>query len=173
MTDTHHCTHHTPLGPVLLVGTADGLAGLFFEDHARPPRIGCGRAALPGELDDARRQLDDYFAGRRAAFELRLATVGTAFERRVWAALLEIPRGATTTYGALARRIGAPGAARAVGTANGRNPVSIIVPCHRVVGQDGSLTGYAGGLARKRALLQLEGVPAKAVVPWQPVHGRC
>jgi methylated-DNA-[protein]-cysteine S-methyltransferase len=104
-------------------------------------------------FDDVRTQLAEYFAGQRTEFDLPLHMVGTAFQRRVWAALLEIPCGETTSYGALAETIGVPGAARAVGLANGQNPVPIIVPCHRVIGADGSLTGYGGGLDAKRWLL--------------------
>jgi len=114
----------------------------------------------PGEPDEAltatASQLEDYFAGSLTSFDLPLALVGTEFQRAVWAALLEIPYGATISYGELARRIGLPSASRAVGMANGRNPVSIVVPCHRVVGADGSLTGYGGGVNRKRFLLALE-----------------
>jgi methylated-DNA-[protein]-cysteine S-methyltransferase len=105
-------------------------------------------------------QLDEYFAGSRATFDLALAPAGTPFQQRVWAELARIPAGTTVTYGELARRAGRPGAARAVGAAVGRNPVSIVVPCHRVVGSDGALTGYAGGIARKAFLLALEGAPA-------------
>ncbi len=102
------------------------------------------------------RELDEYFAGRRRAFDLVLAPAGTPFQLAVWEELRRIPFGGTTTYGELARRVGRPTAARAVGAAVGRNPISIIVPCHRVVGSDGALTGFAGGLDRKRALLALE-----------------
>jgi methylated-DNA-[protein]-cysteine S-methyltransferase len=103
-----------------------------------------------------RAQLDDYFDGKRKSFELRLAPRGTAFQRRVWQELATIPYGATTTYAAIARSIGKPLAVRAVGAANGKNPLSIVVPCHRVIGKNGTLTGYAGGLASKRRLLELE-----------------
>jgi methylated-DNA-[protein]-cysteine S-methyltransferase len=107
-------------------------------------------------LDRARRQLEAYFAGRLTQFDLPLQLVGTAFQRRVWAGLLQIPFGTTTSYCALAAKLGQPTATRAVGLANGRNPVSIIVPCHRVIGRDGSLTGYGGGIERKRWLLTHE-----------------
>lgn len=120
-------------------------------------------AALPGDVrrDDgpfraAREQLEAYFAGELEEFTLELAPAGTPFQQRVWRALLEIPFGTTESYGALARRIGLPQAARAVGLANGRNPISIVIPCHRVIGADGSLTGYGGGLERKRWLLAHE-----------------
>ena len=108
-------------------------------------------------LDDARRQLDEYFAGTRRAFELRLAPRGTEFQRLVWFALAEIPYGATWSYAELARRVGRPKAVRAVGAANGANPLPIVLPCHRVIGADGSLVGYGGGLSAKRFLLDLEG----------------
>ena len=111
-------------------------------------------------LGRARDEIGEYFDGRRKRFDLPLELVGTPFQCQVWQALLEIPFGQTATYGAIARRCGRPRAVRAVGAAVGRNPVSIIVPCHRVLGSDGSLTGYAGGLPRKRALLSLEGLLA-------------
>lgn len=157
MTDLHHRHHDTPLGRVLLVGRTAGLAGLYFDDHRGIEAVERGRVAKGSELAEVCRQLDAYFAGRRLQFDLPLAATGTAFHREVWAELLAIPRGTTTTYGALAARIGRPGAARAVGSANARNPISIVVPCHRVVGPRGRLTGYAGGLPRKQALLALEG----------------
>ncbi len=106
---------------------------------------------------DAVRRLEEYFAGARTQFDLRLAPSGTPFQKSVWSALLDIPFGQTRSYGELARAIGRPTASRAVGAANGRNPISIVVPCHRVIGADGSLTGYAGGLERKQTLLALEG----------------
>ena len=106
---------------------------------------------------EARAQLEDYFAGRRRTFDLPLAPVGTPFQRRVWEALREIPYGETVSYGVLAARLGQPGAGRAVGLANGQNPISIVIPCHRVIGAGGALTGYGGGLERKRWLLALEG----------------
>lgn len=163
---THHHHHHTPLGPVLLVASEAGLCGLYFEDHAGIDRVVVGRRARASELGVVQRQLDEYFAGVRRRFDVRLAMAGSAFAQRVWAALQTIPPGMTTTYGALAQRIGRPhGAARAVGAANAKNPVSIIVPCHRVIGHGGALTGYAGGLPRKQALLQLEGALPKGVVP--------
>jgi methylated-DNA-[protein]-cysteine S-methyltransferase len=105
---------------------------------------------------EVRRQLDEYFAGERVEFDLELASDGSDFEQRVWRALAEIPYGETISYGELAHRIGHPDGARAVGMANGRNPISIVVPCHRVIGADGSLTGYGGGIDRKRFLLELE-----------------
>ena len=149
----------SPLGDLTLARTEAGIAGLWFADH----RGGPGES-LDGP--DARRddtafadvagQLAEYFAGERRSFDLPLAPRGEAFARSVWAALREIPYGETSTYGALARRLGGVGHAQAVGVANGRNPISIVVPCHRVVGHDGALVGYAGGLWRKRFLLALE-----------------
>jgi methylated-DNA-[protein]-cysteine S-methyltransferase len=151
----------TPVGKLLLVGQQQGtsvaLRGLYFEDarHA-------DRAVVEGALEEREafaevlEQLDAYFAGKRRSFELKLAPRGTEFQRRVWQALAAIPYGETTTYAAIARAIGKPKAVRAVGAANGKNPISIVVPCHRVIGQDGTLTGYAGGLPSKRRLLELE-----------------
>jgi methylated-DNA-[protein]-cysteine S-methyltransferase len=114
-----------------------------------------GRRA-PGEFAELRSQLDAYFGGELREFELPLAPEGAEFEQRVWRVLQTIPYGTTTSYGAIARQLNSPNAARAVGTANGRNPIAIVIPCHRVIGADGSLTGYGGGLARKRLLLELE-----------------
>jgi len=147
----------TPLGRVRLARTATGLAGLWFEGQKHHP----GELAAPHRPDDpllreAARQLQRYFDGALARFELPLDLQGTPFQRSVWTALLGVPRGRTCSYGELARAIGAPAAVRAVGAAVGRNPASLVVPCHRVLGRGGTLTGYAGGLARKRALLALE-----------------
>jgi methylated-DNA-[protein]-cysteine S-methyltransferase len=143
----------SPVGALLLRGDDDALTGLHFWE---------GREAPAGLRDDDRfaaevAQLEEYFAGERTAFTVPLRLDGPAFERRVWGALLEIPHGSTAAYGEIADRIGAPGKARAVGGANARNPVAIIVPCHRVIGADGGLVGYGGGLERKRALLVHEG----------------
>jgi len=126
-------------------------AGAHLDDAARRPHD------AGAHLDDARRQLGEYFAGARRAFELRLAPRGTEFQRLVWFALAEIPYGATWSYAELARRVGRPKAVRAVGAANGANPLPIVLPCHRVIGADGSLVGYGGGLSAKRFLLDLEG----------------
>jgi methylated-DNA-[protein]-cysteine S-methyltransferase len=151
-------TFDSPLGAITLVASEAGLAGAWFEGQKYHP----GPLALP--VDPAQRwlalaiaQLRDYFDGRLQRFELPLDLRGTPFQRGVWQALCGIAAGATTSYGALAERTGAPAAVRAVGAAVGRNPASVIVPCHRVLGRDGSLTGYAGGLHRKQALLALEG----------------
>ncbi len=147
----------TPIGPLLLSGEGGALARIDF--GGEPPedwrRDG-------GAFARARSQLAEYLAGRRTAFELELAPHGTPFQLRVWEELQRIPYGATVTYAELARRAGRPDAPRAVGHANGRNPLPIVVPCHRVVGSDGSLTGYGGGLETKRFLLELErGISAR------------
>jgi methylated-DNA-[protein]-cysteine S-methyltransferase len=158
-TDLMSARYESPLGPMLLAATDKGLAGLWFEGQRHGPDTR-GWIAQPDHpvLRAAKSQLDDYFAGRRLHFELPLdLQAGTAFQHSVWEALLAIPPGATTSYGALGQRIGKPTASRAVGAAVGRNPLSIVVPCHRVLGTGGALTGYAGGLERKTALLRLEG----------------
>jgi methylated-DNA-[protein]-cysteine S-methyltransferase len=145
----------SPVGPLLLSGDERALSGLWFADE--PP---AARAEWCRDDDRFRaevRQLAEYFAGERTAFDIALRLEGAAFDRRVWDALREIPHGSTATYGELAGRVGAPGRARAVGSANARNPIAIVVPCHRVIGATGALTGYAGGLERKRALLVHEG----------------
>ncbi len=151
----------SPLGTILLRGTARGLTGLYMEEHRHGPRPEerAGWTRDDGPFATVREQLEEYFAGTRTAFDVALdreALAGSPFQRQVWAALPDIPYGETITYGELARRIGQPAAVRAVGLANGRNPVSVIVPCHRVVGAGGRLTGYGGGTDRKRALLHLE-----------------
>ena len=147
----------SPLGPLLLARTRDGLAGAWFDAQKHHP------AAIDAPMRDddpllaaTARQLQAYFAGHEAAFDIALDLQGTDFQRAVWAELLRIASGTTCSYGDIARRLGAPSASRAVGAAVGRNPVSIIVPCHRVVGSSGGLTGYAGGLDRKTALLRME-----------------
>lgn len=147
-----HATLDTPLGPLLLVSDGDALVAAAF-DGAPPPGAAPEADAV---LSTASAELTAYFDGEAVTFSVPVRTMGTPFQERVWAALREIPRGATLSYGALAARLGDPGAAQAVGAANGQNPVVVVVPCHRVVGADGSLTGYAGGLERKRALLALE-----------------
>lgn len=151
--------HPSPLGPMLLAATSQGLAGLWFEGQRHhPDTSGWAHDPQHPTLRLAMAQLDDYFAGRRTTFDLPLdLSIGTPFQQSVWQALLAIPCGGRTSYGVLSARIGRPRAVRAVGAAVGRNPVSIVVPCHRVLGTDGSLTGYAGGLDRKTALLRLEG----------------
>ncbi len=154
-----YVTIGSPVGPLTLVAAGGALAGLYMEAQRHLP--GAAAFGMPGDPADepfatAARQLADYFDGRRTRFELDLDPAGTAFQRRVWLALRDIPYGQTVSYGELAASIGAPAASRAVGLANGKNPISIVVPCHRVVGSDGSLTGYGGGLDRKRFLLDLE-----------------
>jgi methylated-DNA-[protein]-cysteine S-methyltransferase len=155
-----HATHvDTPLGGVTLAATDLGLCGLWFDAQRHAPDTTDWQLdADHPVLREAAAQLGDYLAGRRAAFDLPLdLSHGTAFQQGVWNALRDIPRGATASYGTLGARVGRPAAVRAVGAAVGRNPISVIVPCHRVIGADGALTGYAGGLARKTALLTLEG----------------
>lgn len=154
---TAQATIETPLGRVLLARTARGLAGAWFEDQKYFP----GTLDAPERADDpllqqAARELLAHLAGGRRGFAVPLDPVGTPFQRAVWQAMAAIPPGATCSYRDLAQRVGRPAAVRAVGAAVGRNPLLVIVPCHRVIGSDGSLTGYAGGLDRKRALLALE-----------------
>jgi methylated-DNA-[protein]-cysteine S-methyltransferase len=154
------CTRYeSPLGTMLIAASDRGLAGVWFEGQRHGPDArGWREDARHPVLREAVAQLRAYFAGERTAFALPLdLQAGTPFQRSVWTALQDIPRGATTSYAQLARRLGRPQAARAIGAAVGRNPVSIVVPCHRVLGTDGGLTGYAGGLERKTALLKLEG----------------
>lgn len=153
-----YTTLESPLGELLLAGDGDGesLHGLYMQHGRRPVKVAAHwrRSATPFAL--LRSELDEYFGGERTAFDVALTLRGTPFERRVWSELRKIPYGETASYGEIAARIGQPGAARAVGLANARNPIAVIVPCHRVIGADGSLTGYGGGIARKRLLLDLE-----------------
>lgn len=146
----------SPTGPLLLARVEAGLTHILFEKGKVPakPREGWRREDSP--LREAIDQLRAYFDGQRFRFELPLAPAGTPFQQRVWKALQEIPCGETQSYGELAANIGFPAASRAVGAANGRNPIAIVVPCHRVIGANGKLTGYAGGLAIKKALLDHE-----------------
>ena len=165
-----HAFHPTPIGLLLLVGERDAagntrLAGIYMERHRHGRGVDPSWAEDAAALEEVARQLDGYFDGSRTTFDLPLAPAGTPFQRRVWDELARIPWGTTVTYGELAARAGHPGAARAVGAAVGRNPISIVVPCHRVVGADGTLTGYAGGVARKAFLLALEGAVVAAVGP--------
>jgi methylated-DNA-[protein]-cysteine S-methyltransferase len=146
----------SPVGPLTLVALDGTLAGLYMDlQRHRPPAEIFGDPD-PTPFTEVIRQLDEYFTGQRTVFDVPINLVGTPFQRTVWAALREIPYGQTWSYGQLAGRIGRPGAARPVGLANGRNPIGVIVPCHRVVGATGALTGYGGGIARKRQLLDLE-----------------
>lgn len=155
-----HTVIESPIGLLTLIAHDGRLAGVLMEttrygddEHARGEAVGPGDEPV---LDAAAAQLHAYFAGELTTFDLPLTLKGTAFQRTVWGGLQDIPYGRTISYGELARRIGQPSASRAVGLANGRNPVSIVVPCHRVIGADGSLTGYGGGMDRKRFLLALE-----------------
>jgi len=146
----------TPVGPILVVETENAVVAIHFEDgRRRRPVDPAWRLVDERELRIAA-ELAEYFAGTRRTFEVRLAPQGTPFQRRVWEAVAAIPYGKTRSYGAIAAEIGAPSAVRAVGAANGQNPWPIVVPCHRVIGSDGSLTGYGGGLPIKRALLDFE-----------------
>ncbi len=149
----------SPLGPLTLRGTDRGLTGVFMADHRHGPADHTGWTEDVAPFEQAIAELNEYFAGQRTTFSLPVdeaGTGGTEFQRRVWRALREVPHGRTISYGELARRVGQPAAVRAVGLANGRNPLSIVVPCHRVVGAGGALTGYGGGLERKRWLLAHE-----------------
>src|SRR5258705_13178116 len=159
----------TPVGRLTLVATDHGLAAILWE-HDRPRRV---RLNIGAEVNDhsvlveTERQLEEYFGGRRKQFALTLDLSGTAFQRQVWNALLTIPFGETRSYGQIATQVGNPSAVRAVGAANGRNPISIVAPCHRVVGSTGALTGFAGGLDVKAYLLAFEsGLP----LPRRPTH---
>lgn len=149
-------TVDSPLGSLTLTAIDGRLTGLHMHDQRHAPAPSHGRRRDDPAFAEVVAQLNAYFAGTLREFATPLALDGTDFQRRVWEQLRQIPFGETISYGELARRIGNPGAARAVGLATGRNPVAIIVPCHRVVGADGRLTGYAGGLNRKRRLLDLE-----------------
>lgn len=158
---TYYGFTDSPLARLLLVGSEDGaLTGLYLagsdSDIARHPPEEPGWAPDDGRLDDARKQLDEYFSGTRKEFDLVTRPRGSEFQRAVWSEMEDIPFGQTATYGQLARRIGRPQASRAIGAASGQNPISIVVPCHRVVGGDGKLTGYGWGLDRKRWLLDHE-----------------
>jgi methylated-DNA-[protein]-cysteine S-methyltransferase len=144
------------MGPLLLAGDAVGLRFLLFGTGRRPVSPKPEWEPDRGLLKDARGQLDAYFKGTLRTFDVPVAPEGTPFQQRVWAALQQIPYGETVSYGELAGRLGNPNAMRAVGLANGANPVSVIIPCHRVIGRNGSLVGYGGGLANKQALLALE-----------------
>ena len=169
----NHALPPSPLGPIALAFDAGALTGLYFDGQKHQPLL----ATLGPRHDDdplAKRMaalLERYFTGEAVELEVPLAMHGTPFQKKVWAALQTIGRGRTSTYGELARQIGSPAAMRAVGAAVGRNPVSIFVPCHRVIGRDGSLTGYAGGLERKQHLLALEGAlsAGSLTLPGMPV----
>ncbi len=152
----HYTRVSSPVGPLLLAATERGLAVLEFARGEFPPRDGHTWIESPQHTEMCRRQIEEYFAGERKQFDFPLDLHGTEFEQRCWLALLEIPYGETRSYADIARAIGNPKACRAVGLANGKNPIAIVVPCHRVVGANGNLTGYGGGLDIKRKLLELE-----------------
>jgi methylated-DNA-[protein]-cysteine S-methyltransferase len=155
----------SPVGTLTVAASNAGLHAIEFPCNRHPlKRHGWHEGAHP-LLDQARRQLDEYFAGRRKEFDLPLAPQGTLFQRTVWLCLARIPYGRTWSYAELARQVQRPGASRAVGAANGRNPLPIVLPCHRVIGADGSLTGFGGGLPTKQFLLQLEGALATPAAP--------
>ncbi len=154
MTPLDRHTSASPIGPLVLFGRGDQLTYLHLPDGKEPPPAGIEHATPI--LRRTAKQLAEYFAGARTAFDLELAPEGTAFQQLVWIALRAIPYGATVSYGHIAQAIGRPAASRAVGAANGRNPLAIIVPCHRVIGTSGALTGYGGGLPAKQFLLEHE-----------------
>jgi methylated-DNA-[protein]-cysteine S-methyltransferase len=155
----------SPLGALLAVRDEVGLTGLYLPSGKHPVSVRPEWTRDDDAFDDVRTQLAEYFRGDRHDFEVPTHAAGTAFQKRVWAALVDIPYGQTTSYGKTAVAIGVPDAARAVGLANGQNPISIIVPCHRVIGADGSLTGYGGGLDAKRWLLAHEATHSGATLP--------
>jgi methylated-DNA-[protein]-cysteine S-methyltransferase len=146
----------SPIGELLLLGNDVALHGLYMQAGRKPMRTRPDWQRDDDAFGAARSQLEEYFSGERREFDVPLIMHGSEFERRVWRALQDIPYGETTSYGEIARRIGEPDAARGVGWANGRNPIAVIVPCHRVIGADGKLVGYGGGLDNKRLLLELE-----------------
>ena len=156
----------TPIGTLIATACGDALTGLYYEGERHAPAIGADwvEDAEAAPLGECRRQVGEYLEGKRRAFDLELAPEGSEFQRRVWIEIARIPYGQTVTYAELASRAGAPGSARAAGAATGRNPLSIVVPCHRVVGSDGSLTGYAGGVPRKKRLLEIEDARTGALV---------
>jgi len=155
---TYYTYFDSPIQPLLLTSDGAALTGLFMVAHTHGPEVEADwvQSDEAAPFAEAKRQLAAYFAGQLTAFDLPLAPRGTAFQQRVWDELRRVPHGQTVSYGELARRIGSPNACRAIGLTNGRNPLSIIVPCHRVVGANGKLIGYAGGMPRKEALLALE-----------------
>ena len=156
---TLHLTIDSTLGLLRLASDGEHLTGVYFAEHRHAPQeLGAevDEAQAPAVLLTAARQLREYLAGERTEFDLPLAAEGTDFQQRVWGVLRTIPYGTTWSYGDLARALGQPGASRAVGLANGRNPISIVVPCHRVIGSTGAITGYGGGVERKQQLLDLE-----------------
>lgn len=166
MTSLRFRTVDSPVGPLTLAGIGSTLMHLRMDDQAHEPDRSGWQPADTGAFADIVEQLEAYFDGALTGFDVDLELNGTEFQRRVWDALRTIPYGETRSYGEIAAQIGSPGASRAVGLANGRNPISIVIPCHRVIGSTGSLTGYGGGLDRKRALLALESsrIPAQTAL---------
>lgn len=161
----------SPVGRLTLLASDEGLAAILWEND-RPGRVPLpvsGEAPDHPVLMEAARQLDEYFKGERRAFDLPLNFHGTPFQKAVWAALLTVPYGQTRSYAQIAEQIGRPSAMRAVGAANGRNPISIVAPCHRIIGTGGQLTGFAGGLDAKAWLLRLEGAPLERNEPRHPI----
>lgn len=159
---TFFSTMSSPVGRLTLAGQGDDLVGLYFDKDPLATKMHAEGTRDDRRLRPSVEQLEEYFAGARTRFDLSLVPPGTVFQKQVWAALVRIPFGATATYGEIARAVGRPDASRAVGGANHRNPIAIIIPCHRVIGADGSMTGYGGGMARKRRLLDLEARGASA-----------
>lgn len=155
----------SPIGKLTLVASPRGLMAIYMEEHTTPPGDRTQWHADPAPFTEVKRQLDSYFAGSLREFEIPLDLVGTPFQKAAWQALQKIPYGETRSYAQQATLCGKPKAVRAIGTANGRNPISIIVPCHRVIGKDGSLIGYGGGLERKRFLLELENSSCRSSSP--------
>ncbi|MBQ0862407.1 methylated-DNA--[protein]-cysteine S-methyltransferase [Streptomyces smyrnaeus] len=151
-----HTVIDSPVGPLTLVATDGTLSAVYMDQQRHRPAQETFGTSDPSAFGEVTEQLGEYFAGERTRFTLTLAPQGTGFQRTVWKALGDIPYGETRSYGQLAELIGRPGAARAVGLANGRNPISIVIPCHRVIGSTGQLTGYGGGIERKRHLLDFE-----------------
>ncbi|HEY2148470.1 MAG TPA: methylated-DNA--[protein]-cysteine S-methyltransferase [Pirellulales bacterium] len=151
----------SPLGRIMVLGDGEFVTGLYMPDHKGRPGLDASWQLAEEPFAAIREQLAEYFAARRQEFSVPLKLAGTPFQRRVWQELLQIPFGSTISYAELARRIGQPTATRAVGNANGRNPVSILVPCHRVIGANGQLTGYGGGIDRKQWLIEWERRPAR------------
>jgi methylated-DNA-[protein]-cysteine S-methyltransferase len=156
----------TPIGTLLATAKDGSLTGLYFDRQRHAPAIGDDWIEDPRArpFEQCTRQIGEYLEGKRKSFDLPLAPEGSEFQRKVWMQIARIPYGETITYSELAKRAGAPGSARAAGAATGRNPISIVVPCHRVVGADGSLTGYAGGVPRKAKLLEIEDARQGALV---------
>jgi methylated-DNA-[protein]-cysteine S-methyltransferase len=166
---TRWTTIDSPIGQLLLSADDGGLTGAYMETRSHGPAdVASDWVHDAGPFSAAHEQLDEYFAGERTEFDVPLNPSGTSFQQRVWQALRTIPYGEVRSYGEIAEQIGKPGAARAVGLANGRNPISIIVPCHRVIGASGALTGYGGGLERKQALLDLESRTAAGQLALMP-----